>query len=103
MLKQTVFFIFIAIPFIVKAGKLEKGFEAIQILDYFKAKAYFEKSIEKEITGASYGLYKIYSAERSPFFNIDTAFTFLLMCDSSFLTISVKKRQYLFTFNISFD
>ena len=40
----------------LSAGKLDKAFEALQVYNYFKAKALFEKSYKKDTAGAGYGL-----------------------------------------------
>tara|TARA_R110002050_G_scaffold141251_2_gene266344 strand:+ start:46955 stop:49051 length:2097 start_codon:yes stop_codon:yes gene_type:complete len=83
------------------AGKLEKGFEALLEKDYFKAKEYFEKTLEKEPAGSAFGLSKIYSAEKSPFFNVDTAFKFILICDEAFKITSDKELVDLTGLNVT--
>jgi len=45
---------FILFLFFTGTGrKLEKGFERLHIFDYFKAKEYFEESLESKTPGAS--------------------------------------------------
>jgi hypothetical protein len=77
------------------AGKLDKGFEALHELDYFKAKEYFEKAIDKEQAGAAFGLCKVYGAEKSPFFNVDTAFKFITISDIAFKLVEEKEIESL--------
>lgn len=56
------------------ASKLEKGFEALRIYDYFLAKKMFqEQNAKKEDAYCAYGLALIYSREDNPFSNIDSA------------------------------
>ena len=50
----------------VKAGGLDKGFEALNIHDYFKAKQLFYKSLKKDSAAASYGLSVIYGRNNNP-------------------------------------
>ncbi|MGB0391712.1 MAG: hypothetical protein ACPGD5_09090 [Salibacteraceae bacterium] len=95
MIRQTSLFFFIFISVSAFAGKLDKGFEALGQLDYFKAKEYFEKALEKETTGASFGLCKVYAAEKSPFFNVDTAFKFIEICDQKFKLVDEKELVIL--------
>jgi len=77
------------------AAKLDKGFEALEMFNYFEAKKIFEKSLKNKTAGAAYGLCKVYDAEKSPFFNVDTAFKFLLICDSAFTVVSDKEKLKL--------
>lgn len=86
---------FTLLSVVSQAGKLDKGFEALYQFDYFKAKEYFEKSLEKETAGAAFGLCKVYAAEKSPFFNVDTAFKFIQICDKSFKLIEEKDLEPL--------
>ena len=57
--------------------KIVKGFEALNVYDYFKAKEYFEKSLKKHEVAASYGLSKIFFEERNHFFNLDSSLHYI--------------------------
>ena len=61
------------------AGKLEKGFERLGMYDYFKAKEYFEDALKNDSAAAAYGLSKIYSTEKNPFYNLDSARRYILI------------------------
>ncbi|MBD3635870.1 MAG: WG repeat-containing protein [Crocinitomicaceae bacterium] len=57
------------------AGKLKKGFEALEIYNYFEAKRLFEKSLKKHPVPAAYGLSIIYARNDNPFSNLDSAYS----------------------------
>ena len=76
-------------------GKLEKGFEALRIFNYFKAKEIFEKQIEKEPAGAAYGLSIIYSRNDNPFYQLDSAFKYSTKAISAFRSTTEKEREKL--------
>jgi hypothetical protein len=84
MRNTFILFLMLLVSFPSIGGKLDKGFEALLERDYFKAKELFEKVIEKETAGAAFGLCKVYAAEKSQFFNVDTAFKYILICDKAF-------------------
>ena len=82
-------------------SKLEKGFEALNQLDYFKAKEYFEKTMEKEPAGSAFGMSKIYSAKKSQFYDVDKAFEFILIADSSYKLLSDKEMIELNGYDVT--
>ncbi len=61
------------------AGKLEKGFERLGMYDYFKAKEYFEDALKNDSAAAAYGLSKIFTTEKNPFYNLDSARRYVLI------------------------
>ena len=67
-----------------KGDKLENGFERLKKYDYFQAKEYFEKSLESKQPGAAYGLSVIFSEDKNPFYNLDSARKYILISDSTF-------------------
>ncbi|MBP6532330.1 MAG: WG repeat-containing protein [Bacteroidia bacterium] len=85
----------------VKADKLKDGFERLKLFDYFKAKEYFEKSLEKKPTGAAFGLSKIFSTENNPFFNLDSARKYILISDLSFKADKPKDVRYYSEFGVN--
>lgn len=91
MYKNIIVFALAMISIPVFAGKLEKGFEALLQFDYFKAKEYFEKSLEKQPAGSAFGLCKVYGAEKSPFFNVDTAYKYISICDKAYKSTPEKE------------
>lgn len=61
--------------FLLQAGPpVKKGFEALAVYDYFKAKACFYKALSgKQASAAAYGLATIYARRDNPFTNADSA------------------------------
>ncbi len=85
----------------VKADKLEDGFERLKIYDYFKAKEYFEKALEKRPAGAAYGLSKIFSVENNPFYNLDSARKYILISDLNLKSAKPKAVKYYSEFGVN--
>ena len=77
----------------VKAGGLEKAFEALNIHDYFKAKDRFYKTLKKQPAVSAYGLVSIYSKNNNPFYNLDSALYYSKMATSSFWLITSEKQK----------
>src|SRR5688500_18532773 len=57
------------------AGRIRKGFRALEIHNYFEARRLFEKSLKRETAAASYGLSIIYQRNDNPFHNLDSAYS----------------------------
>lgn len=89
------------LPFSVLAGKLEKGFQRLYRYDYFQAKEYFEASLKKQTAGAAYGLSMIFSLNNNPFYNLDSARQYILLCDSAFHQLTEKEKTYYQTWDIN--
>jgi len=77
----------------VSAGKIKKGFQALEMYNYFEAKSLFEKSLKKEQVPAAYGLSLIYQRNDNPFFNLDSAYNFIIRAYKFFPTLSPKLRM----------
>lgn len=84
----------------VFGGKLERGFEALEIYNYFEAKELFEKSMKKRTAGAAYGLSLIYANDKNPFHNREEAYVFILKSDSAYQVADEKEREKLLELNI---
>jgi hypothetical protein len=97
----VVFFFLIAFQFKASADKLQKGFEKLRVYDYFAAKEYFEKDLDDETAAAAFGLSSIYSTDKNPFYNPDSARRYILISDSTYKTIKEKKKRYYSEFGIS--
>jgi len=76
----------------VSAGKVKKGFRALEIYNYFEAKRLFEKSVKHNIVASCYGLSIIYQRTDNPFFNIDSAYSNIVRSVKYFPTLKLKKR-----------
>ena len=59
------------------AGPLDKAFEALRIFDYFKARELFTKQVPKHPAGAWYGLSVITGRADNPFYQLDSALTYV--------------------------
>jgi len=80
--------------------KTQKGFEALEIHNYFKAKQLFEKAIKKNKIAAGYGLSIIYARNNNPFYNLDSAVFYIQLADSNYVFLSPKKKEKLCEINI---
>ena len=75
-----------------RAGKLEKAFQALDIYNYFDAKVFFEKSLKKDEVAACYGLSIIYYRADNPFFNIDSAQSYIIRSATNYSALPEKKK-----------
>lgn len=80
--------------------KTQKGFEALEIHNYFKAKQLFEKAIKKNKIASGYGLSIIYARNNNPFYNLDSAVFYIHLADSNYLFLALKKQEKLCELNI---
>src|SRR5688500_4021226 len=95
-MKKWLLFIFaLLIAFPLNAGRLERGFEALNIYNYFKAKQLFERSMKRHPAGAAFGLTIIYSRADNPFSNIDSAYAFILRSEKAFATVKASEYKQL--------
>ncbi len=99
-MKNTIAKAFILLSFLLifsfntKGDKLENGFDRLKMFDYFNAKEYFEKSLESKAPGAAYGLSIIFSSDKNPFYNLDSARKYILISDSTFSSLKEKEKKY---------
>lgn len=89
--------------FYVSAGNIEKGFENLQIYNYFAAKAQFEKAQKKHVSPASFGLAVIYSRNDNPFHNLDSAFVLILRAEKTYHMQSEKVQQKYKKYNFGYE
>src|SRR5690554_4450406 len=66
------------------AGRIDRAFEALEVYNYFKAKDLFYKSLKKDLVPASYGLSIIYGRNDNPFYNLDSAYKYIVIADTNF-------------------
>jgi hypothetical protein len=85
----------------VHAGKLEKAFKALEVHDYFKARELFRKEVKKHPAAAWYGLSVISGRANNPFFNLDSAYQFVLKADLAFTAAPDKERVYIGALGVS--
>ncbi len=83
------------------ASRLVKGFEALEIYDYFKAKQNFEASLKRNESPAAYGLASIYLRKDNPFHCIDSAYFYILRSHASLGHVKAKQLEKLSVFGFS--
>jgi outer membrane protein assembly factor BamD (BamD/ComL family) len=80
------------LSFSLTAGKIEKGFQSLDIYNYFDAKRLFEKALKRDNVAASYGLSIIYLRNDNPFFNLDSAHSCIVRATSNYSNVKPKKK-----------
>ncbi|MBK7554198.1 MAG: WG repeat-containing protein [Flavobacteriales bacterium] len=87
----------------VVAGKLEKGFDALALHDYFKARTLFQSQTGKHPSAAWYGLSVISARADNPFYQLDSAYTFIQKADAAFTGAPDKERVFVKQFGVDHD
>ncbi len=82
------------------AGRVERGYKALNQFNFFKAKRLFEKAAKKKVAAATYGLSFIYEREDNPFHNLDSAYKFICIADSNYAIASAKLKSKFNTLGI---
>lgn len=85
----------------ISASKIESGFEALSIYDYFKAKKIFYKELKKNKAYASFGLATIYYKNDNPFSNNDSACKYAHLSFNSFKMDHENKTMHGFVIDSS--
>jgi len=75
-----------------QAGKIKKGFKALEIYNYFESKQLFENSLKKEIVPSAYGLSLIYLRTDNPFHNLDSAYNYIVKAVQFFPDLNLQER-----------
>jgi hypothetical protein len=91
-MRRFIVIILILLPVFAIAGKLEKGFEALRVYNYFRAQQLFIQCEDRHPAGAHYGLAEIYSNNKNPFYEIARAHHQVLSARWSYATSSVKEK-----------
>lgn len=84
-------------------GQLRKGFEALEVFDYFKARRIFQKETRKQPAAAWYGLSVIAGRADNPFFQIDSAYSFIQRSDAAYTVATDKQRKSLSKVSVDHD
>ena len=88
--------VFFVLVFSASAGKIEKGYEALKIYNYFEAKRLFTKSIKKDSSAAAFGLATIYFRNDNPFHSLDSAYRYICISERSYHVVTDKdKKEWL--------
>jgi WG containing repeat len=91
-MKIGLLIVLIMCSFLSYGGKLKKGFQALEIYNYFEAKRLFEKSLKKHPVPSAYGLSIIYARNDNPFSNLDSAYSKIRLAYRSFSALNSNKR-----------
>lgn len=75
------------------AGNVKKGFVALQVHDYFKAKKSFEKGMKYNPEACSFGLAILYSRDNHVFYSKDSAYRFIKMARTNLYDAKARKRK----------
>jgi len=73
--------------------RIKKGMHALEIYNYFEAKHFFEKSKNRKVVPASYGLSLIYQKTDNPFHNIDSAYNNIILAVNHFSELKPKQKE----------
>jgi hypothetical protein len=93
---KTKYFIFLLVgflSFILGACKVSKGFEALEVHNYFEAKKQFEKALNKQKSPSAYGLSVIYFTQDNPFYDLDSAYHYGLLSVEAYSDAQPKKQE----------
>ena len=93
--KKYLLLLFILLTNCFVAANLTKGFEALSIHDYFKAKKIFEQGLKKQTPPSAYGLSIIYSLNNNPFYNLDSALFYINKSVETFEILTLKQKTKL--------
>lgn len=100
-MKKTAFLlIFSILTALLFAGKIENAFKALEEYNYFEAKRLFEKSWAKKKVAASFGLAVIFERSDNPFHHLDSAYKYICLADSNYLSSDDKRRIALYELGI---
>ena len=75
------------------ASKIKKGYEALEVYNYFEAKRLFEKSTKKHPVAAYFGLSIIYARKDNPFSNLDSAHVMISRSFEAFPRAKLKLKE----------
>jgi hypothetical protein len=87
----------------VQAQSLKKGFEALRVFNYFKAREIFEKNEKKQPVPAAFGLAVIYHRGDNPFHHIDSAYVKIVKAADGFSGLKEKDQMKIALFGVTMD
>lgn len=74
------------------ASRIKSGYEALLVKDYFKSQNKLKKALKYNTSTAAFGLATIYSRNDNPFYNIDSAYHYANLSDSTWSLTKEKKK-----------
>jgi len=75
------------------ASEIEKGYKALSIYDYFKAREIFYKELKKHPAEAAFGLATIYYRNDNPFHHLDSSYKYIFISRENFSLLPAEKRS----------
>lgn len=102
-MRHFIFILLVSLSWSIQAqaqSRLIKGFDALEIYNYFEAKHQFQKAQKKYPCGASFGLSKIYLNDKNPFHNLDSARIYGLKSKATWTSTSEKIRVQMIPLNV---
>jgi len=90
-MKKLIVGILLSCP-ITSIGQISKGFEALKIYDFFKAKNIFTKSIKSNPTAANFGLALIHYDSLNHFHQLDSAISRIFKAEESYHLLTPKQK-----------
>jgi hypothetical protein len=97
---------FFSVLFVSQLGygsSIDKGYKALSVKDYFKAKKYFTKGLKYHTAAASQGLSIIYYRNDNPFHNYDSAFAYIQSSLELWEVDKERKKEKWFIYGYSKD
>ncbi|MCC5923098.1 MAG: WG repeat-containing protein [Crocinitomicaceae bacterium] len=83
---------------------IQRGFEALEIYNYFKAKQIFERNLKRNTSAAAYGLSVIYFRQDNPFHDMEKAYHLSLKSIESYPNLRPRlARRLEEKFNVSLE
>ena len=75
------------------AGKVKKGFAALEVHDYFKAKKMFTKGMKYNPEICAFGLATVYSRDNHVFYSKDSAYRYIKLAKATLYDAKASKRK----------
>jgi WG containing repeat len=97
----TFIFLLAQLPLFGFVSRIGKGYEALKIHDYFKAKSIFTHCLNRNPTEASFGLATIFYRNNNPFHNLDSAYKYGMKAKFSFDYLTLEKKKKLLMWGIT--
>lgn len=85
--------LFLIFSFEGKSSRIDRGYQALYIYDYFKAKKLFTKALKYNTAAAAQGLAVIFYREDNPFHSNDSALVYINLAHEKYYLTNQKKRD----------
>ncbi|NRA13735.1 MAG: hypothetical protein HRT57_17475, partial [Crocinitomicaceae bacterium] len=76
-----------------QAGSIDKGYKALEVHDYFRAKKFFTKGLKYNGAAAAQGLAIIYFRGDNPFHNYDSSYQFIVQSIEGWDMVKQRKKD----------